>query len=97
MPVFESSARWLSQKTNRQVSADVLRAWWVAARPAYYIATLIPLFVGFVAAGKDMGQWRVGLFLVIASIVVATRSKTTRPLAALALLKTGESALSNTA
>lgn len=65
MPVFESSARWLSQKTNRQVSADVLRAWWVAARPAYYIATLIPLFVGFVAAGKDTGLWRVGLFLVI--------------------------------
>lgn len=65
MAVFESLAGWISQKTGRSITADVLRAWWAAARPAYYIATLIPLFVGFTAAGKDGGLWRGGLFLVI--------------------------------
>lgn len=35
----------------------VLRAWWQAARPPFYIATLIPVFLGFAAAGKDFGAW----------------------------------------
>lgn len=65
MTVFESLASWMTKKTGRQITADVLQAWWMAARPAYYIATLIPLFVGFVAAGKDFGTWRPVLFCII--------------------------------
>lgn len=65
MSIFESLSRKIHAATGRTIAAETLRAWWVAARPAYYIATLIPLFVGFVAAGKDADQWRSGLFLII--------------------------------
>jgi 1,4-dihydroxy-2-naphthoate octaprenyltransferase len=40
----------------------ILAAWWQAARPPYYIATLVPLFLGWVQAGRESGQWRPGLF-----------------------------------
>ncbi len=38
---------------------EVLQAWWQASRPPFYIATLIPVLLGFVAAGKDFGKWDV--------------------------------------
>lgn len=44
---------------------DAFRAWWQAARPPFYIATLAPLTLGFTAAAKHTGQCRWGLFLLI--------------------------------
>lgn len=38
------------------------KIWWQASRPPFYIATLAPLLLGYVAAGKDTGHWRAGLF-----------------------------------
>jgi len=43
----------------------VLRAWWRASRPPFYVATLIPLLLGYIMAGKDSGQWHTGLFAMI--------------------------------
>ena len=47
------------------VRTDVALAWWRASRPAFYVATLVPLFLGFVQAYKTTGRWQFGLFLVI--------------------------------
>ena len=41
---------------------QIFKAWWKAARPPFYIATLIPLFLGFIAAGKDSGHWNALIF-----------------------------------
>lgn len=41
------------------------KAWWQASRPAFYIATLVPLLLGYAAAGKDVGEWNTGIFLLI--------------------------------
>ena len=48
------------------------RDWWQATRPPFFIATIAPLSLGFVAAIKYTGQNRWGLFLLIllASFVV---------------------------
>ena len=43
----------------------VLRAWWKASRPPFYIATLVPLLLGYIMAGRDSGQWHLGLFAMI--------------------------------
>lgn len=50
----------------------VFKAWWQASRPPFYIATLVPLTLGFTAAVKFTGQCRWGLYLLIlfASFVV---------------------------
>lgn len=42
-----------------------LRDWCDASRPQYYIATLIPLVLGFVLAGRDTGIWRFSTFLLV--------------------------------
>lgn len=42
-----------------------LSDWCRASRPQYYIATLIPLALGFTLAGKDTGLWRWSMFLLI--------------------------------
>ena len=44
---------------------DILSAWWQASRPPFYIATLVPLCLGWVAAGKDTGNWHPWLFALI--------------------------------
>ena len=44
---------------------SAFRAWWQAARPPFYIATLAPLSLGFTAAVKYTGQNRWGLFILI--------------------------------
>ena len=44
---------------------EQLQAWWQASRPAFYVATLVPLALGFILAGKDTGEWKTGLFLLI--------------------------------
>lgn len=44
---------------------EVFKAWWQASRPPFYIATLVPLTLGFIAAVKFTGQCRWGLFLLI--------------------------------
>jgi 1,4-dihydroxy-2-naphthoate octaprenyltransferase len=44
---------------------QTLAAWWQAARPPYYIATLVPLFLGWVQAGRESGQWRPALFALV--------------------------------
>jgi 1,4-dihydroxy-2-naphthoate octaprenyltransferase len=41
---------------------DIARAWWKALRPPFYIVTLVPLFLGYVLAGKDSGQWNNFIF-----------------------------------
>lgn len=35
---------------------DVFRAWWKAARPPFYVATLVPLFLGYYAAKNDVAE-----------------------------------------
>ncbi len=45
--------------------ASRFQAWWQAARPPFYIATLAPLALGFTAAAKYTGQYRWGLFALI--------------------------------
>lgn len=35
---------------------ELFRAWWKAARPPFYIATLVPLFLGYFAARNDIGS-----------------------------------------
>ena len=42
-----------------------MKAWWQASRPPFYIATLVPLVLGWVSANKDTGQWHPDLFLLI--------------------------------
>ena len=42
-----------------------LAAWYQASRPPFYIATLVPLFLGLVLAHQVTGQWRPGRFLLI--------------------------------
>lgn len=42
-----------------------LRDWCKASRPQFYIATLIPLILGFMLAGKDTGVWRFPTFILI--------------------------------
>lgn len=44
-----------SGKSPEFTRRDVLMAWWKAARPPFYIATLIPLFLGYFAARNDIG------------------------------------------
>ncbi len=41
-----------------------LKAWIKASRPPFYIATVIPLTIGWILAGKS-GNWHVGRFLLI--------------------------------
>ncbi len=41
---------------------DLFKAWWQASRPPFFIATMLPLFLAFVAAGKDAGNWEVFRF-----------------------------------
>ena len=48
-----------------QKPAQYLKIWWQAARPPFYITTLIPLGLGFTAALKYGGANRWGLFLLI--------------------------------
>ena len=41
------------------------RAWYQASRPPFYIATMVPLTLGFVLAGVDTGRWLWGRFLLV--------------------------------
>ena len=43
----------------------LFKAWWQASRPPFYIATLVPLTLGFVAAGGQTGEYRGWLFALI--------------------------------
>ena len=47
----------MSKHKTKKPSTTILGAWWQAARPPFYIATLIPVFLGFSLAGKDSGTW----------------------------------------
>ncbi|MDR1920585.1 MAG: prenyltransferase [Candidatus Adiutrix sp.] len=44
---------------------SVWKAWFQAARPSFYIATLAPLTLGFTAAGKFSGEYDWPFFLLI--------------------------------
>jgi 1,4-dihydroxy-2-naphthoate octaprenyltransferase len=60
---MNSSGKLFSRPVHRQWSrAERAKAWWKALRPPFYIATLVPLFVGYVLAGKDTGQWNNFIF-----------------------------------
>ncbi len=43
----------------------LLKAWWQAARPPFYIVTLVPLFLGFTFTVKTVGLYKWGLFALI--------------------------------
>lgn len=55
----------VTPQTATPCRKEILQAWWQAARPPFYIATLIPVLLGFVAAGKDTGRWDVAGLLGI--------------------------------
>lgn len=40
-------------------------AWWQAARPPFYVATLVPLLLGWLSAWKDLHVWQPGIFSLI--------------------------------
>ncbi|MDD5167421.1 MAG: 1,4-dihydroxy-2-naphthoate octaprenyltransferase [Syntrophales bacterium] len=46
------------------ISRDKLQAWIQASRPPFYIATLIPLTIGWILAGR-IGDWHPWRFLII--------------------------------
>jgi len=50
---------------RRDPQRDMLKSWWQASRPAFYIATLAPLTLGFTASVKWGGDYRWGLFVLI--------------------------------
>lgn len=37
--------------------SEVMKAWWQAARPPFYIATVIPLILGFLASANTVGYY----------------------------------------
>lgn len=41
---------------------EIFGAWWKASRPPFYIATLVPLFLGYFAARNDVGSPSVLVF-----------------------------------
>lgn len=47
------------------LSNDRLKAWYQASRPPFYIATVIPLVLGWVLAVQDAGEWRFGRFFLV--------------------------------
>lgn len=49
-----------------RTAKDYLRAWCQASRPAYFIATLIPVVLGWMMAWKDTGILKTGSFILIA-------------------------------
>jgi 1,4-dihydroxy-2-naphthoate octaprenyltransferase len=53
------------------MNRDRLKSWFQASRPAFFVATFIPLGIGWIIAGQQ-GAWHPGLFLVIllASLMV---------------------------
>lgn len=48
-----------------RASRPGLRDWAAASRPQYYIATVIPITLGFVLAGRETGQWRFFTFFLV--------------------------------
>lgn len=55
----------MERPVNGISSRERLRAWYQASRPPFYIATVIPLVLGLVLAGRDTGQWLWGRFILI--------------------------------
>lgn len=47
------------------VRRPTLRDWAAASRPQYYIATVIPITLGFVLAARETGQWRFAVFFLV--------------------------------
>lgn len=47
---------------------DIREAWLDAARPKYYVATLAPLLLAYIAAGMDTGEWR---YIYFTGIILA--------------------------
>ncbi|UQZ88768.1 1,4-dihydroxy-2-naphthoate prenyltransferase [Deltaproteobacteria bacterium Smac51] len=54
-----------AQGASAHGGKEIFKAWWQAARPPFYIATLAPLTLGFTFAAKTTGQYRWGLFALI--------------------------------
>ncbi|MDL2226207.1 prenyltransferase [Deltaproteobacteria bacterium OttesenSCG-928-M10] len=50
---------------NQPKITPAWKAWYQAARPPFYIATLVPLTLGFIQAAKDCGEYKWGLFALI--------------------------------
>ncbi len=46
-------------ENNKSLASSLLtlKAWWQAARPPFYIATLIPVLLGFSLAVQNTGRW----------------------------------------
>ena len=47
------------------LSREILRAWWQASRPPFYIATFIPLLAGWMLAVRDGAAYRPWLFVLL--------------------------------
>ncbi|MDR1242523.1 MAG: prenyltransferase [Deltaproteobacteria bacterium] len=57
------TSKLFSRSSSRQWScAEKAKAWWKALRPPFYIASLVPLLLGYALAGKDTGQWNNFIF-----------------------------------
>jgi 1,4-dihydroxy-2-naphthoate polyprenyltransferase len=54
----------LSQE-KRPTRSTRLKSWYQASRPPFYIATLVPLFLGLILAHQDTGHWHWGRFALI--------------------------------
>lgn len=46
-----------SDKGTGLLRRELFRMWWQATKPGYFMATLIPLVLAFIAAGKYRGMW----------------------------------------
>ncbi len=64
LPLFKKGEQRSPNGKNQRFPAT-LKAWVQAARPAFYIATLAPLLIGGIIAGKTYDAFQPGLFCVI--------------------------------
>ncbi|MDR0549270.1 MAG: prenyltransferase [Deltaproteobacteria bacterium] len=58
----KDASQSLDQSPNR---ASVIKAWIQASRAPFFIATVFPLVLGFIAAYKHTGEAKIGLFFLI--------------------------------
>lgn len=46
-------------------SRQLVKAWWQALRPPFFIVDLIPVGLGGALAARDLGYWPWGIFAVV--------------------------------
>lgn len=63
--VAADSATGEGESTTSTRFKEKAAAWWQASRPPFYIATLIPLFLGYLAAEQYGGTWHNMIFAFV--------------------------------